>query len=332
MTTLANQDANQLHLCSLVSRENGEDAIGSAVSFERALVLEVPLPWPRNVWDASTVPDGLNDILNQATETGPKLRAQAIQPDHEYSRPGHTYIFFFDRPESDVAHYRKQAFLVPDDQVVAVVEALLLHPEGLHMFEGYRQAEDNIREILVCTHSTRDACCAKFGRPVYEHARQVYAARSGQPTRVWQTSHLGGHRFAGTLLDMPRGHYWGWLTPQIMEHVLDQSRPFIELAGHYRGWSGLSQAAQIAERAIIKQEGWSWLGYHRRESYRRPGKDQNQTEVQITFSSPDHNDTGQYNVIIEEAGHAMSLPSSSYEPVLKKAPLYTVRSLIKHTQ
>jgi hypothetical protein len=56
---------------------------------------------------------------------------------------------------------------------------------------------------LVCTHGTRDRCCAKWGMPVFE------ALRQRDPERVWQSSHLGGHRFAPTFLTLPDGLLWG---------------------------------------------------------------------------------------------------------------------------
>lgn len=56
---------------------------------------------------------------------------------------------------------------------------------------------------LVCTHGTRDRCCAKWGMPVFEALRQRDA------DRVWQSSHLSGHRFAPTFLSLPDGLLWG---------------------------------------------------------------------------------------------------------------------------
>jgi len=44
--------------------------------------------------------------------------------------------------------------------------------------------------FLVCTHARRSACCGRFGAPV---ARALAARHPGQ---VWETTHVGGHRFA----------------------------------------------------------------------------------------------------------------------------------------
>ena len=50
-------------------------------------------------------------------------------------------------------------------------------------------------------------CCAERGRPIAE----ALAAR--WPEETWETTHLGGHRFAGTLLALPSGLALGRLDP-----------------------------------------------------------------------------------------------------------------------
>ncbi|WP_372595429.1 sucrase ferredoxin [Actinotalea sp.] len=60
----------------------------------------------------------------------------------------------------------------------------------------------------VCTHGTRDACCARLGRPVSE------AFDAAAPGAVREISHSGGHRFAGVALALPTGLMHGRVTPQ----------------------------------------------------------------------------------------------------------------------
>ena len=47
---------------------------------------------------------------------------------------------------------------------------------------------------LVCTHGKRNVCCARLGGPL----AQALAAR--HPGQVWETTHVGGHRFAANLV------------------------------------------------------------------------------------------------------------------------------------
>ena len=58
---------------------------------------------------------------------------------------------------------------------------------------------------LVCTNGRRDRCCAEIGRPI------TAALAERWPEATWETTHLGGHRFSGTLLALPSGHTLGRL-------------------------------------------------------------------------------------------------------------------------
>jgi hypothetical protein len=98
---------------------------------------------------------------------------------------------------------------------------------------------------LVCTHGTRDRCCAKWGMPVFEALRQRH------PDRVWQSSHLGGHRFAPTFLTLPEGLLWG----RFDSGRLDELRDGLELGQlteleSLRGRCCYPRAVQAAECLI----------------------------------------------------------------------------------
>lgn len=95
--------------------------------------------------------------------------------------------------------------------------------------------------LLVCTHGRREVCCAKYGRPV----AQALAARFAP--LVWETTHVGGDRFAANLVVLPSGGYYGRLDPaeavDVAQAALDGR---IDL-DRFRGTAGLPEAAQAAE-------------------------------------------------------------------------------------
>ena len=67
-------------------------------------------------------------------------------------------------------------------------------------------------------------------------------------TRVWQTSHLGGHRFAATLMHFPSGLCYGKVEPADVTAIIDAGKegetgPLRLL----RGRTSLSRPAQAAE-------------------------------------------------------------------------------------
>ena len=98
---------------------------------------------------------------------------------------------------------------------------------------------------LVCTHGTRDRCCAKWGMPIFE------ALCQRDPDRVWQCSHLGGHRFAPTFLTLPGGLVWGRFDPARLD-ALAQSLAAGQLGEleQLRGRCCYPRAVQAAECLI----------------------------------------------------------------------------------
>ncbi|MFO8098293.1 MAG: hypothetical protein R6T83_01585, partial [Salinibacter sp.] len=50
------------------------------------------------------------------------------------------------------------------------------------------------------------------------------AAAEAAPEAAWQTSHLGGHRFAPTALVLPHGTHYGWLRPNDLPNLVAAHR------------------------------------------------------------------------------------------------------------
>ena len=69
-------------------------------------------------------------------------------------------------------------------------------------------------QYFVCTNGQRDLCCARFGLPAYAKLRELVGERA------WQTTHLGGHRFAPNVLVLPHGALYGRV-------VADDMAPFV---------------------------------------------------------------------------------------------------------
>ncbi|HWB76511.1 MAG TPA: sucrase ferredoxin, partial [Nannocystaceae bacterium] len=95
---------------------------------------------------------------------------------------------------------------------------------------------------LVCTNGKRDRCCAKWGVPVFD------SIRGRNDVDVWQTTHLGGHRFAATMLWLPEGLCYGRISvgeaAGILEAALTRR---IDPLERLRGRTSLGGAGQAAE-------------------------------------------------------------------------------------
>lgn len=95
--------------------------------------------------------------------------------------------------------------------------------------------------LLVCTHGRREVCCARYGRPV----AQRLAERFGP--LVWETTHVGGDRFAANLVFLPSGHYFGRLDPDEAVAVTEAALCGRIDLDRFRGTAGLPEEAQAAE-------------------------------------------------------------------------------------
>lgn len=129
---------------------------------------------------------------------------------------------------------------------------------------------------LVCTHGRHDMCCAEKGRPLY---RAMSATR---PDRAWEVSHLGGDRFAGNLLVLPRGDYFGGLGPEDAEPLASAYEAGRLDLAHHRGRSIQPRLVQAAEHFVRELEGLTGLDDVAVTEYRRHEHDR----AEVVFGGP----------------------------------------------
>lgn len=98
---------------------------------------------------------------------------------------------------------------------------------------------------LVCTHGTKDPCCAKRGLPVLAQLRGIVGERA------WHSAHLGGDRFAANVVVLPLGVTLGRVpadaVPELVDDI-DSGRLPLELLRGRAGWPKAVQVAEIAVR------------------------------------------------------------------------------------
>jgi hypothetical protein len=99
--------------------------------------------------------------------------------------------------------------------------------------------------FLVCTHGKHDRCCARYGRPLYAALREQV-----DDEWVWQSSHVGGDRFAGNVVTLPHGLYYGRVAPADVFALLDEHTAHRIYLQRYRGRSCYRFREQAAERVV----------------------------------------------------------------------------------
>jgi hypothetical protein len=105
------------------------------------------------------------------------------------------------------------------------------------------------RLYLVCGHARRDRCCGRFGPPL---ARALAAAH---PDEVWESTHVGGHKFAANLVLLPHGLYYGPVDVAAAADAIGAYRRGEVTAHRYRGRAGQDTDVQEAEYASLAQMG-----------------------------------------------------------------------------
>ena len=332
-------------MCAVLTRDRGEDPIGHALPYERIIVAELPKPWPRRAIDGPGASPALLDLFERFQalrrrasweygEAGVKARGLNVAlvhvaPDPVYSLPGHRRIFHLTRPKGPFSTYRKQEFQVPEADAAELLEALLYQGPVHRWLGALAKDTANVRELLVCTHGSRDTCCGTLGYPLYAQLRGL-ADSTGGALRVWQATHFQFHRFAPVVLDLPEARVWGAVDPDRAETLALRNRPPQTLRDCYIGWSGVEQDyMQAAEREALVREGWAWTTYRKSGRLIRLDDGQERAHVQLDFTLPDGATTGSYRATVEVSGHVPGLVGCLSPGQTRDTPQYRVSGVTR---
>jgi hypothetical protein len=211
----------------------GEMQFGSAPMVHTWLALEYRGAWERDAVEGSSLPSTIKTLLKNLDATLPRLRVQLIrQPERRSGLPFRMYV-----ARSTEAHCALYQFDLADYHDIAFINFARLYAGEIP--DTAIQVAEPL--TLVCTHGKRDVCCAVHGTSVYQ------ALRAELGDVVWQTSHIGGHRFAGTLVTLPDGIYYGRVHPSDTGTLVNHIRERTISVSHLRGRSTLPDFAQAAE-------------------------------------------------------------------------------------
>ncbi len=240
--------------CAEASRACQEPIAGTAAAETSIwIALEYPGPWGRKALKTSGLSAATRSHLAGWMDTVPGSRVQLIKHEGEHVEGSHpTTLLIGLASEQDPALYR---FELPSPDAVRDfdLEAVLRRDPAL----AAHRVDEPV--VLVCTNGQRDRCCAKFGVPVYRR----FAALA--PARAWQTTHIGGHRFAATLVVLPHGIVYGHMEVDEVEPCLRaHERGELYSLARLRGRSCHSKASQAAESMLRAR-----LGDLKLESLRR---------------------------------------------------------------
>jgi hypothetical protein len=242
--------------CSDWTRAASLSPIGTAGRYAGYLLVEIPLPWPRDAGDTA-------EGAALAPLIGPlRCRLQAVAAAEPEADPRERRVILHARRpgEAGFSGYRRFSSRA-GDSLTDTVAALLAAAAG----EAPSELESPAVDVLVCTHGARDSCCGRRGAQL---AVELAASGRLDGENLWRTSHMGGHRFAPTFLVLPQGTVWGFADADLVTRVVHRAGDFADAAGQYRGCPGLdSPQVQALEVEVLRRVGWSLLDTQRTGSF-----------------------------------------------------------------
>ncbi len=218
--------------CSDWSLAIDEPLAGTAVSGKVWLFLEVNQPWTANATSDNSLPQPVqNWLAEQAGLVNGRLQF-IKQP-----RGERTDWAFFVAVFADTGSRVYRFDLASYDDLFGLDLPAVVAGDGRYAVN--RTAEP---QILVCTNGKRDVCCALHGVAL------LRALSAANVPGLWETTHLGGHRFAPTLLTLPDGVNYGRLTPQDVPELLTHLHNRTLWLEKLRGRVCYEPVVQVAEQ------------------------------------------------------------------------------------
>lgn len=215
--------------CSELAQEIGETPTGTGAVATTWLCVEQPGPWGADALRDSAFPQS---IVTELAERAGVRTVLIRRPGRTAPSPERTVFVACTLPGR--SWLRRVTVTDPDELLEwdlspsSTVGVACAHPL-----------------LLVCTNGKRDVCCSLRGRPL---ANEL-AAR--HPGAVWESSHLGGHRFAPAVLALPSGYSYGWMDTEACDLVLAEAAEGRMVVDRCRGrstWAGPAQAAELELR------------------------------------------------------------------------------------
>jgi hypothetical protein len=281
--------------CSAVSSASAESLAATASRIDNWIVLEYRGLWDRDVLGGSLLSDELKSHLRE------QLRLL-----------GPSRLLFVKKPERR-AHQRRQVWFgtsQPGSERFFHLE--VDHLDDLREFDFAGAVAGRSLPgvpldhplLVVCTHGKRDRCCAKNGMPVYDALRE-----EADTDWVWQSTHVGGDRFAGNVVVLPQALYYGRVEPGDASGLLETHAAGRVDLERYRGRAAYTFEVQAAEHALREAEGLLGIDDLSLLGWRRSGDD----AWAVRFRGPEGG-VREVDVVAEEADEAVYLCCGAAQP------------------
>ena len=228
-------------VCSVLSNELNEQLIGTA-SHERVwFLLQYDGPWGAKAFEQSDLPEIVKEHVTASLQRVAGARLLLIKSREDAFNPDKS-LFVVNAAESHPAMRGFQLETYEDLLSLDLVAAAESNANGLG-------SPINKPLFVVCTNGRRDPCCARYGPGFYQAMLDI------EDVSVWQSTHVGGHRFAANSISFPHGIYYGRMAPQDALPYVRAVRSGQIYLDHLRGRAVYPEIAQAAEYYLRRETG-----------------------------------------------------------------------------
>ncbi len=264
--------SRQLFFCSELSRRVAEKPHGTASIGDVWLLVEYAQAWGSNALADSDLSPELKKYLSRLVKSIPRARLLFIKQE----RPPLERRNIKDRINVFVVRTRERAPFIVKFELESYEQLMNIDVAAVVVEGGASGGGGVVTQeplFLVCTHGRRDKCCAKFGYALYK------SLRGHVGDSVWQSSHVGGDRFAANLICFPHGLFYAHVTEEVGRTIVAEYAQGRLALGGYRGRVCYGYAVQAAEFFIRRESGITGLDELR--FLRRARVDENHWRVQF---------------------------------------------------
>ena len=227
------QERTERIYCADLCLASGEPMLGTAARVDVWLLLEYRAVWRRKAVEDNELAENTQQWLHR-TVAAFAARGQVARPQ------------FIRRPELDSAEttllvaWNGKLFRFSCAGYDAIADLDIANAN----LEDANWEEVAEPHYFVCTNGQRDLCCARYGLPTYARLREAVGER------VWQTTHVGGHRFAPNVLTLPQGTLYGRVFADDVPTFVAAIEAGALARDYLRGRSAYPAPAQVAEAAL----------------------------------------------------------------------------------
>lgn len=184
------------------SLQASEQIFATAPNVNFWILIEYKDFWEEKAFNNCDIDIEVKNVIRDLAGQYPKSRIQLIR--NELSSKDHIKLYIAVTKETEKKVY--------EFRVISYQDILKIDFErGL--------SEKTLKSqplLLVCTHGSHDKCCGEKGLELFGHL-----SKHEKDFEVWQTTHLGGHRFAANILILPGGIYYGRINKENYVKIRD---------------------------------------------------------------------------------------------------------------